>query len=145
MIIFVDDEPMFVHYYLKHLRDSFSKEKVIFCETITEAREAIKKFIGELEILIIDIMMPPEPGFEQGTEGGLLTGLVFLEQIASKLREQNIPVLVLTNRDPGKIIDIMTVLTESLPGLVIKQKSETPAFILPSIVSRIIKHHESGG
>lgn len=141
MILFIDDEPMYVHYYLQNLKTRFSNNKVIFRDNLKEARELINNHISELEILIIDIMMPPDDKLDfDEVDKGLKTGLFFLKQIAEQLYIHQVPVLILTNRDPNKIADEINELRKSLTRLEIRQKIDTPAFVLPNIVEVIIKN-----
>ena len=94
MILFIDDEERYVNSYVEDLR--FSGYDVIW-ETETDA--ALKFFEAnykQLDLLILDIMMPPGTSFDhEETQMGLRTGVFFYERIRQKAPD--LPIIILTN------------------------------------------------
>jgi DNA-binding NarL/FixJ family response regulator len=97
MIVFIDDEPRFMDSYVDYL-NNFSDYKVKEISSVDEA--AI--FLGneanstDLQLLIIDVMMPPGETFKSvDTKKGLRTG----EFLYYKIREEHpqLPIIIFTN------------------------------------------------
>ncbi|HEX8652429.1 MAG TPA: response regulator [Pyrinomonadaceae bacterium] len=98
MILFIDDEPRLMDSHYRYLKFKLEPEgyEVIFCSTVDEALDYFEKHLGELDLIILDIMMPSDKRFSsKKTNGGLKTGLLFYD----KIREgsPDLPVLIFTN------------------------------------------------
>lgn len=94
MIIFVDDEPERLTGYIQAFELSGFKVRMI--TTIDDAFAILEDMPNEIEVIILDVMMPTGIGLELNeTKDGLATGIVFLEWL-KKFHEQ-IPVIILTN------------------------------------------------
>ena len=140
MIIFVDDEPYHAQFYLKELGNAFGARNIAFLETLDEAQVQLDKHAPKVRALILDIMMPPRQGWDPSeTEGGLASGVKFMEENAELLKKHGIPVIVLTNRDVNKILSSLELLRDRLHAVSVNQKTQTPAWHLPAIVQRYPK------
>jgi len=94
MILFVDDEPRYSSSYLRELRRTHVVE---YLEDVDlAARLLVENEEAEVELLILDVMMPPGRRFGEGeTRDGLDTGLRLFERV--RARRPSLPVIVLTN------------------------------------------------
>jgi len=94
VILLVDDERRYMVSYLEELK--FSTYKIEYRKDVSVALNFLKEHLQEIELLILDIMMPPSSLFKnEDTNGGLRTGIQFFELIRSIAPE--LPVLILTN------------------------------------------------
>ncbi|MFQ5603009.1 MAG: response regulator [bacterium] len=94
MILFLDDE--------KREMDSYAKElelcgyKVVFQKNVDEAWHFFENNVDGIDLLILDIMMPPGSIFKKvDTREGLRTGVHFFERI--RKAAPDLPVIILTN------------------------------------------------
>jgi CheY-like chemotaxis protein len=94
MILFVDDEKRFM--------DSYSLElellgyKVSFQKDVDTALAFLKTHPSAVELLILDVMMPPGQSFQhENTNNGLRTGVRFYERI--RALSPMLPVIIFTN------------------------------------------------
>ena len=93
MILFVDDERRHSDSYIRELN---KKYQVIFHKDVDRAWQCFEKDTDEIELLILDIMMPPGDTFRKvDTDEGRRTGISFYEKI--RKRTPRLPVIVLTN------------------------------------------------
>jgi CheY-like chemotaxis protein len=125
MILFVDDDIRYIKTYIEELK---------YCGYIVEHRDSVDKAIDfivskgdEIELLILDIMMPSGSYFKDiDRDNGLRTGCLLLDKMRSGLVKVNFPVLVLTN-----------VPTSSLPSeirkLVLQKEDFNPADLVKKI------------
>jgi CheY-like chemotaxis protein len=94
MILFVDDETREVRDYVEELE--ISKYEVIFVDNVDEALLFLREKPDKIDLLILDIMMPPGSNFEKmDTQIGLRTGICFYNEVRSK--NPDLWVLILTN------------------------------------------------
>lgn len=100
MIIFIDDELNYISAFIQAFEmTGFSVETE---KSIDQAWEKISNNPEAVDAIILDIMMPHGRLFTfEETEGGLNTGLMFIEKMI-ELDEQ-IPIIVLTNTDKSKL------------------------------------------
>jgi DNA-binding NtrC family response regulator len=76
MILFVDDEIRGVDSYITELH--LSGFDVSFQENVDEALRVLEERIDDVDLVILDIMMPPALTFiDMDTQLGLRTGLRF--------------------------------------------------------------------
>ncbi|MDX9972897.1 MAG: hypothetical protein RBU21_07905 [FCB group bacterium] len=138
MILFVDDEPYRVKYYLQELREVFGPQEIHFKKTVAEAEHCLREHAAKIRALVLDIMMPPKEGWDlTEVEQGLSSGIKFLEENADLLQLHRIPVIILTNRDVSKIGAAVARLQSQLHTVNIYQKTQTPAWHLPNIVQEL--------
>lgn len=98
MILFIDDEPRIMDSYRRYLEAKLepSGHQVVFYSNVDQAWEYFEQHLVELELIILDIMMPSGKRFTaEQTNGGLETGLVFYDMV--RQLSPKLPVLVFTN------------------------------------------------
>lgn len=134
-ILFVDDEGFFARPYIEKLEKTFD---VHFCDSADEALQRINSD-NKLKVVVLDIMMPCPTGIAATvTSDGLSTGLWMLKQIRELMVGRGLPVVILTNRMLNAVqegvdqLDLPEGLVEILP------KSQTPNFLLPSKVQKMV-------
>lgn len=94
MILFVDDEQRRMETYVEELE--LSGYQVRFISDIDDAIKTFQEEQEQIELLILDVMMPGGDILESAdTEFGLRTGICFYE----KIRKQNssLPIIIFTN------------------------------------------------
>jgi CheY-like chemotaxis protein len=93
MILFVDDEPRYAQRYVEELSRAYAVEYV------ASTSLAIDLLVGqadEVELLVLDLMMPHETAFDADeTRDGIDTGLRLYERL--RAHRPSLPVIVLTN------------------------------------------------
>lgn len=99
MILIVDDERRRMDSYRLEL--VLSGYDVLFKDDVDEAINFFESNVGEIELLILDIMMPPGNSFKaEGAQGGLRTGVLFYERV--RRAAPDCPVIILSNvADPA--------------------------------------------
>jgi DNA-binding NarL/FixJ family response regulator len=141
MIVCIDDEPWQFRYYMEELRKVFGASEVILRDSLDDAQMELQNSASKVKAIIQDIMMPAKQGWNENVvEGGLKSGIYFLQENAELLKQYKIPVVFLTNRDVNKIDATINDLKPSLHAVQIYQKTQTPAWMLPSIVQKLIKY-----
>lgn len=98
MILFVDDEPRIMDSFRDFLKFKLEKrEKVLeFFSNVDKAVDFYKSSSAELELVILDVMMPGGKSFDfKKSNGGLRTGFAFYQMIRSDLKD--IPIFIFTN------------------------------------------------
>lgn len=94
MILFVDDEPRYAASYVEELQ--MTGYDVKYATNVDEALSVFTRVLGSIELLILDIMMPPGHNFKDvETVLGTRTGLFFFERV--RLRKPDLAVVILTN------------------------------------------------
>lgn len=141
MIVCIDDEPWQFRYYMDELRKVFGTSEVILRDSLEDAQAELQNSASKIKAIIQDIMMPAKTGWNENVvESGLKSGIYFLQENADLLKQYKIPVVFLTNRDVNKIDATIDVLKPSLHIVQIYQKTQTPAWMLPSIIQKLIKY-----
>lgn len=95
LIVFVDDELNLIDSYIKELEFDY---KVEYISNVKKLLEFITAKSSEIELLILDVMMPSEnidDKYSKNTQKGMKTGLILYEII----REKNpyLPIIIFTN------------------------------------------------
>jgi CheY-like chemotaxis protein len=93
MIVLVDDEPRQVDSYVRELE--LSGYAVVLQEDVDKALEFVEERRDEIDLLILDIIMPPGVLGDADTQKGLRSGLKFFDRV--RLLAPALPVLILTN------------------------------------------------
>jgi len=94
MIVFLDDEKGFVESYVDELE--FQGHHIRHVTKVDDAMDLLKKSIEDIELLILDIMMPPGQTFRDvNTIAGLETGIHVYKSIRSL--SPDLPIIVFTN------------------------------------------------
>ena len=97
MILFVDDERRIMDSYLQYLRAMMAPHnyQVEFVSDIDEAVTFFERNLETLDLVILDIMMPPGKFTSERTNGGLKTGLAFYEKVREVSKD--LPIIIFTN------------------------------------------------
>lgn len=128
MILIIDDEPWTMEPYIRELRKN--KMSYVIIDTLQGGLDFIYFHKEEIEIIILDMMMPlPDNYIDNGKyEGGLMAGLLVLEEVYQL--DTQIPIIVLTNRTPAAIKQIV----KAYDKLIIRESLDTPSFFLPQLI-----------
>ncbi len=139
MILFIDDEPFAVRYYLEELREGFGKQRVVYVNNLEEAQRVLNQNIQNIEIVILDIIMPPSRDWDKELVG-LDAGIKFLMDNINQVNTHNIPVMLLTNRSLPIISDEIQRIREKITArFEVRTKLDTPAWRLPDYVTIMIR------
>jgi CheY-like chemotaxis protein len=104
MIVFVDDEPRAIDAFHEELKEKGYDVK--FFARVDEAWNFIEQNHGEIQLLILDIMMPAGSKIEDKEKGnGLRTGLSFFGE--SKKRFPSIPIVIFSNVTDHETIEMV--------------------------------------
>lgn len=98
MILFIDDEAAIMGPFRDFLELKMApyNQQVVFHSNVDEALSFFEKHVGELDLVILDIMMPHGKRFgSEKTNGGLKTGISFYERIREL--SSDLPVIIFTN------------------------------------------------
>ena len=130
MILFIDDEP----HHMQSYREALELEgyKSTMAGGVKEGMEILVNSTAEIELVVLDIMMPPEILGEEETERGLRTGVVFFPKIREILPD--IPVIILTNVSDPKIIKSF----EQEPNTAFFQKMDLTPIRLVEVIRDMI-------
>lgn len=102
MILFIDDERRYSTIYVEAIREE--GYAVEYHKNVDEAWEFFDANADDIELLVLDIMMPPGSTFSgEDTEKGLRTGLFFYERVREKAPD--LPVIILTNASSEDVND----------------------------------------
>lgn len=129
MILFVDEEPTFTNSHREELE--FEKYEVVLKQSVDDAWSFLNEEGSRLELLILDIMMPPSKltGID---EDGMHTGMLFFEKVRSKF--PTLPVLIFTNRSDAEASDYF----ENKPQCWFLRKSDYVPFQLVEKIKEVL-------
>lgn len=132
LVLMVDDDRLPMSYYVKALeKEGFNVEH---CLEPDSALDFANKKGSEIDLIILDVMMPPGKVFEkEDTHEGLRTGVFLLKEIRKIC--SNMPIVILTNVKNSKTLDEFV----DKPMIRIIQKIDCPPFDLIEIVNEILK------
>jgi len=100
MILFIDDEKRRTGSYRDELE--FLDFQVVFKNSVDEAIHFLEENLPEVELVILDIMMPSKEIFKEvDTSDGLRTGIFVFEWIRRKSR--SLPTIILTNLNDEEV------------------------------------------
>ena len=99
MILFLDDEKWYLQSYLEELE--MRKLKVVFTSEVKEAHKLLGENAGQIELMILDVMMPLEDESETQPDSGLSTGIRVYEKVRQKY--QTLPIIIFTNDSDGMV------------------------------------------
>jgi CheY-like chemotaxis protein len=95
MILFVDDERRRMSSYAEELEFSLDRE-VHFKTDVDSALEYLHEIGKGIELIILDVMMPPGHAFsEEKSEYGLKTGVLLYRKI--RVNYVDVPIVIFTN------------------------------------------------
>jgi DNA-binding response OmpR family regulator len=134
-ILLVDDDRLPMQFYVRALeQEDF---RVRHCLHPNEALEYAKQNAGQIDIVILDIMLPPGKYGHQETNQGLRTGVFLLADLRILL--PGVPVVVLTNVRNRTTLDEFT----KQESVVVIQKTECPAFELARLVTDVLAKRDT--
>jgi DNA-binding response OmpR family regulator len=100
MILFIDDEPAYVGSYVDELRDA--GYEVVIERGVDAAIEFVAAKKSEIELIVLDIMMPPGATFKAiDTSMGLRTGVHLYDWL--RHNGSTHPVIILTNVEKPEV------------------------------------------
>jgi CheY-like chemotaxis protein len=100
LILFIDDEERYVRSYIDEL--ALAGFKVHFCSKVESALHFLDSSKDQVDLCIVDIMMPPGKTFATAdSQGGVRTGLLFYDYI--RQQALHLPIIVLTNRTSDEV------------------------------------------
>lgn len=100
MILMIDDEPEYTITYKDELE--LSGYQVEFVRDVDSALEFFEKHRGQIELVILDIMMSPGRALaDVDTQNGLRTGVPLFDRIRELA--PGLPILILTNVSDEKV------------------------------------------
>jgi CheY-like chemotaxis protein len=100
MILMVDDERRQMDSHYLELR--YSGYDVEYFTGVDDALRALEARGDQVDLLILDIMMPPGAAFKDAdTKQGLRTGVRFFERVRAD--RPNLPVIIFTNVSPNRL------------------------------------------
>jgi len=96
MILIVDDEKRYIDQYILELVLSGYDDRVRLETNVDAAMRYFVENLSRVELLVLDIMMPPGEDFDDDVaQSGLRTGVEFFDRIRRLSRD--LPVIILTN------------------------------------------------
>jgi len=73
-VLFIDDETYFATYYVEAAEEA--KYEVVYHDTANGGLDYIREFGGQIDLIVLDIMMPTPKGVSAAaTNNGLDTGI----------------------------------------------------------------------
>lgn len=106
MILFIDDEERLMDSHRQHLEFKLENhhKKLAYFSNVDEAMEFFAAHKDELELVILDVMMPPGRSFgREESNHGLKTG--YLVYKAFRQAFLNLPILLYTNSADEALAD----------------------------------------
>lgn len=140
VVLFIDDEPQPSRYYREALQER--GYAVEYCRTAESGVSYLEKRAAEVDVIVLDMMMPTPKGVPTAeTEDGQLTGVWLLKKCRDVIEAGRFPVLVLTNSKrvalEALIIEQVTPLDWRL--LVRTKNTEVTAQGLPDIIDEMLR------
>ena len=122
MILFIDDERREMDSFVMELQFEFGQDRVIFSSNVDEAFILIEKHKDEIDLVLLDNMMPCGNRYKnEETQEGSRTGLFLYKDI--RLQCPDIPIILFSNVPKVNILsdsssslekEIMTMLEEEI-------------------------------
>ena len=133
MILFVDDEPRYVHLFLEELK--YTGLQYAYMRKVDDALDYIEENPGAVQLLVLDIMMPPGRSFDSAqTRYGLDTGIRFFERV--RRGSPDLPVIILTNVTDEKVARRF----RAEPNCQFVRKLETEPFQLVDLIKETLEY-----
>lgn len=133
MILFVDDEKRRMSSYIEELK--LSGYKVEIKSDIDSAFDFFETNHEQIELLILDIMMPPGTAFEDSdTKYGLTTGIHFYEKI--RKQSNTLAIIFFTNTSDESLESNISLDQKSL----FLQKEDYLPFQLVDEINKFLKN-----
>lgn len=136
MILFVDDESREIDSFVRELKSS--GYDVAFHSTVDSALAFFDEHREEIDLIILDIMMPPGAAFAgKDTQMGLRTGIRFYERIREV--SPDLPVILFTNVSDTQVLNRF----KREPSCLFLQKSDNLPFELAARVRELLDRERS--
>lgn len=137
LILLIDDDRLPMKFYVRALEDRGFAVKL--CLEPNSALDFALKEGDNIDVIILDIMLPPGKYGIEETNEGLKTGVFLLDDLRKKEYCPNTPIVVLTNvRDPKTLL-----LCSRKKELKVVQKMDCPPFELATLVEEIVRGNKS--
>lgn len=94
IILFVDDDPVRIKEHVTMLRDE--DYRVIQVQTIKDAEKEYRKRSGNLNLIILDVMIPYEHYIGEQSIESRKGGIFFLKEVRTDKSKEQLPVVVFT-------------------------------------------------
>lgn len=135
MILFIDDDRFYADRWIERLRDRYEVQHF----TDADSALAFIRTSSGVRGIVLDVMMPvPGSATDEETSRGHDTGLWLLAQIREWVADNEVPVIILTNRDPEHVVDRVNGL-QFAPGLVdVRKKLDTNRDRLLSLLTDMV-------
>jgi CheY-like chemotaxis protein len=125
MILFIDDDIRYIKSYIEELR--YCGYEVVHQNSVDKAIDFVLDRMEDIDLLLLDIMMPPGKLFEnQDTFYGLRTGLLFLKEIKKMSLNHVFPIMIFTNVSANN-------LPNETRGLVLRKEEYSPSDLVKII------------
>jgi CheY-like chemotaxis protein len=135
MILLVDDEQRHMDVYARQLSES--GYTVMYQQNVDAALKFVRENLANIELLILDIMMPPGLSFkDDDTELGLKTGIRFFDKVRELVPD--LPVMMLTNVSDYQVAKTFS---EKRNSWFLTKKDYLPYEVV-KVVNSIIKRKE---
>ena len=131
MILFIDDEKRLMDSYVAELR--LCGFDVAFESNVDKALRVLEERRAEVELLILDVMMPSGESFSDQAKQGFRTGVRFYERVRETQRD--LPIILLTNFPGADIIRVI----EGDPHCQVFQKLELLPYELADVVTKTLE------
>lgn len=97
MILFIDDEARLMDSHRQHLEFKLAEyqKELIYFSDVDPAMDFFTAHKDELELVILDVMMPPGHSFDKDSNHGLKTGFLIYRNFRAASPE--LPILFYTN------------------------------------------------
>ena len=130
-VLIIDDDKMPMDYYERALlKRKFIVER---CLGTDEARKLLTEWHKPLDLIVLDVMMPPGETFTMDeTEEGVITG-VFLHKFI-RARFANLPIIIFTNSQNPALEQRF----EGHPQTRLLLKKDWPPFMLATEINTMI-------
>lgn len=129
-ILLIDDEPEWVKASLMEIKEKFKERNLEVKDSADSALNYIKSYGDEIDIIILDIMMPLQT-IKINHVNDFDTGMYLYNKI--KEIKPGIPVIIYTNRNDEEIIQF-----SQNNNLIYLYKPDTFPFELVNIIKKII-------
>jgi CheY-like chemotaxis protein len=132
MILFIDDEPARIKSFVEYLKDENFDTKII--SSLDEADKFLKNNFQNIDLIVLDIMMPSQSFFDPDSDAvGVNGGFSLYKKTRDGHKE--IPIIIFTNK--VNIQDIQNMISKDKFSYFIHKRKTLP-FELANKISEII-------
>lgn len=135
-IVFVDDDQLIAAHYINELS---ALAEVVKYESAELAKQYILNERNRVALLITDDVMPSPEGAEEETQGGFGTGLWLIKQIQTQIIKRDLPVILLSQREPKYLQSELRSLRISEELVHVRRKLDAPPSELREFAHMLIE------